>query len=208
MSGRGRGGRGRGGYGGAPARGGSLHTGGRGRGRGGRGGGGRGRGSLLRDSELSREEKEAELERQEELLGYEALAEGEQRLGYLMNMSQARSRSKVFLAFKLTRATAGLPRARGDGADAVLRELLLHVPGAQLRCLRAPFLSSRRSKPLVLALTLAPREQDGTTFKAQVVFAPYFLLAAKARRGCRGVRPSFADSWAPARPAERHGAGG
>jgi hypothetical protein len=31
--------------------------------------------------------------------------------------------------------------------------------------------------------TCARRLQDGTTFKAQVKFAPYFLLATKARAG-------------------------
>jgi hypothetical protein len=31
------------------------------------------------------------------------------------------------------------------------------------------------------AATCAHRFQDGTTFKAQVKFAPYFLLATKAR---------------------------
>jgi hypothetical protein len=70
-----------------------LHTGGRGgygrgRGRGGAPGGGSGGGD---DAQRSRDEAEAAACALEERLGFELHTDGEPRLGFLMNMSQARA---------------------------------------------------------------------------------------------------------------------
>ena len=99
MSGRGGGGRGfrgRGGFGrgsfrggGRGGRGNPLHTGGGGGGRGGQHGGG--------EAEKARQREEAELAGAllEQQLGYLDFREGDQKLGYLMNMAPVRGRLRV-----------------------------------------------------------------------------------------------------------------
>ena len=99
MSGRGGGGRGfrgRGGFGrgsfrggGRGGRGNPLHTGGGGGGRGGQHGSG--------EAEKARQREEAELAGAllEQQLGYLDFREGDQKLGYLMNMAPVRGRLRV-----------------------------------------------------------------------------------------------------------------
>ena len=163
MSGRGRGG-GRFAGGGRATN--PLHTGGRGggrgygrgRGRGGPGGGGGRFGASNDEYRKSREDAEAEAAALEERLGFELYADGEPRLGFLMNMSPVRrgarqgrraraalrgvpgaktgARCKAHASLRRA-ARAGLGGGPRDGAVAVVRQLLLHVPSAP-RCAARP----------------------------------------------------------------------
>jgi hypothetical protein len=219
MSGRGPGGGRGGGRFGGRGRGATnpLHTGGgrgfgrgRGRGRGGRGGGGGGGGGFGgEDGGKTREQLEEEACRLEEQLGFEAFTEGPVRLGFLMNMSPARAPRDG----RTRTPRAGRPSSRGSMDRQLNARCRAHrAPWRTARrgsSCRASTVSScarcatsggaRRGRiarrrcfgiALTRSLRVTPRPQDGTTFKAQVKFAPYFLLATKARvaRRCGALR--------------------
>ena len=233
---RGRGGRASFRGGGRGGRGNPLHTGG--------GGGGRGGQSAGGEAERARQREEAELagELLEQQLGYLEFREGDNKLGYLMNMAPVRGRvdrgrrrrrrrrqgpvvwggkkprqPRVASPDALTRLlpclAAGDADTPRDGPDAGLRELLLYVPGASptpkaLSChcerwhSKAAATGHRaRQPPPDTPGPCLPSPQDGSTFKARVGFAPYFLLAAKVRPlVCSSLAPRVCAAHSPPEP--------